>query len=194
VDLLLARTLFQLGLVHERVVVEAAVNALETGQDSPSLRLLAGLIPAESDRTGELLTKAAEEIGLPARDELASVLVAGRWMAAEALAGRRDIEGAFRWIVLQTWSVYEESPTFEEDPARRPAEVQRLIAQLELEYLLTESEHVPSVFPPWFRERLLADVEAVLKALAEASEWLEPTAWEGVTWNGKEFKHRSLES
>jgi hypothetical protein len=194
VDLLLARTLFPLGLVHERVVVEAAVDALQTGQDSPSLRLLAGLIPAESDRTGELLTKTSEELGLPARDELASVLVAGRWMAAEALAGRRDIEGGFRWIVLQSWSAYQESPTFEEDPARRPAEVQRLIEQLELEYLLTESQHVPSAFPPWFRERLLADAEAVLKALAEASEWPEPTAWEGVTWNGREFEHGSMDS
>jgi hypothetical protein len=190
-DLLLARTLFGLGLVPERVIVEAAVTALQQGIDSPALRLLAGLIPAEISEANELLTMASEELDLPVRDELASVLIASRWMAAEALAGRKDIEGSFRWIVLQTWSTYEKSPTFEEDPPRRPTEVQRLIEQLELEYHLTESQHVPSAFPRWFRDRLLADAEAVLRALAEGSAWPEPTAWEGVSWNGREFERRS---
>jgi hypothetical protein len=117
VDLLLARTLFELGLVSEPVVVEAAVRTMQRGYDSPSLRLLAGLIRAESDQTRELLSKTAEELGLPTRDQLASVLVAGRWMAGEALVGRRDIAESLRWIALQTWSAYESSPEFEEEPA-----------------------------------------------------------------------------
>jgi hypothetical protein len=117
VDLLLARTLFELGLVSEPVVVEAAVRTMQKGYDSPSLRLLAGLIRAESDQTRELLSKTAEELGLPTRDQLASVLVAGRWMAGEALVGRRDIAESLRWIALQTWSTYESSPEFEEEPA-----------------------------------------------------------------------------
>jgi len=71
---------------------------------------------------------------------------------------------------------------------RLPPEIQRLIDQLELEYLITESEHVPSAYPSSLRERLLEDAEAVLRALADGSEWPEAKAWDGIEWNGKEFR------
>jgi hypothetical protein len=35
---------------------------------------------------------------------------------------------------------------------------------------------------------LLEDAEAVLRALADGSEWPEAKAWDGIEWNGKEFR------
>jgi hypothetical protein len=194
VDLPLTKALFEQGLIDERRVVDAAVGALELGHDSPSLRLLAGLTPVELDQTRELLTKAAEELALPDRDEVDSVLVAARWLAGEAIAGRHDVAAAIGWIAHHTWFAYEHSERFEEEAARRPPEIQRLIDQVELDRLLMESDHVPDVFPAWLRDRLLADAEAVLRALAEGSAWPEPAAFQDVEWTGREYRLRSSRS
>jgi hypothetical protein len=69
-DISLAKVLFELGLVGERTVVEAAVDTLEDGGDSPSLRLLAGLGPCGLAKTRDLLGKTADDLQLPVPDEL----------------------------------------------------------------------------------------------------------------------------
>jgi hypothetical protein len=190
-DILLAKVLFELGLVGERTVVDAAVDALEGGRDSPSLRLLAGLGPSELAQTRDLLGKTAADLQLPVQGELPAILTAGKWVAQQGLTGKWTIPEALAWIAHHTWFAYQRSAEFEADPADRPPEIQRLVAQMELVDVLQEGEHVPRVFPDWLRARFLVDAEAVLRAVAENSDWPVLQAWQDVEWTGSEYKLRS---
>ena len=189
-DLSLAKALFEFGLVGEDTVVGAAVAALEKGMDSPSLRLLAGLGPDEFGRTRDLLEKTASDLEMPVQEELADVLMAGRWVAQQGLMGRWTVQEALSWITHQTWFAYQGSADFEEDPADRPPEIRRLAALMELVDALRESEHVSWVFPDWLRARFLHDAEAALRAVADDSDLPEPTAWTNVEWTGSEYRLR----
>jgi hypothetical protein len=184
-DMDAAKALYEQGLVSEQDVVDAAVAALVDGMDSPSLRILAGLIPADYDRVRELLPRVGTELDLPERDRLSAVMALARSKAERALAGQLAISDAIEWIAYQTWFAYSESPAFEEDPKQRPPEVQRMINQIELADLLRKSSD-----PRWLRERLLTDAEAVLRAVVGLSDWPEPTAWEGVEWTGSSYRLR----
>jgi hypothetical protein len=137
-NLALARLLYEHHLVFEQAVVDAAVEELVSGTDSPSLRLLAGLGPRELDQTRDLLGRASVELGLPPPDDdVPGVLKAGNWLAAEALQGRVDTRRAVSWIAYSTWRVYADSADFEPDPDKRPHEVQMRVDAIELADVLS---------------------------------------------------------
>ena len=54
-----------LGLARAEELVSAAAQALEEGDDSSSLRSLAGLTTTETARAGELFDAALAELSLP---------------------------------------------------------------------------------------------------------------------------------
>jgi hypothetical protein len=160
-----ARLLYDCGLLREQAVVDAAVEALQAGADSPSLRPHAGLGPRELDRAKALLESTAEELGLRREDDdVAAVLTGGTWMANEALHGRVTVARAVQWISYNTWYTYSESPVFEEVPADRPREVQERVNGMELADLFDYDDHLPAP------RRVLLD-ERGLEYLRHVAAW-----------------------
>jgi hypothetical protein len=92
---------FVLGLVGPSALPSAAVAALEDGCDSPCLRVLAGLTPAEHDEAGGLLRRALAELNVSLPSGREAVLRLARETAKRILSGETGPrEGAQRiWDV-----------------------------------------------------------------------------------------------
>jgi hypothetical protein len=186
-DLLTAYVLLDRGLIREGKVVEAASGAL-VDVDSPSLRLLAGVIPAESDRTRPLLDQSLRELGMGKPDAWTSFEIATRWRAEDAVAGRRDVRSTFVAIVNEALFAYFERPDAEDDPDQRPPDVQRLFNETEIADLLAERG---SGFPDWLDARFMRHATRVLRAIAGRGDWPTSNPWEGVEWTGTEYRSRA---
>ncbi|MGD9729511.1 MAG: hypothetical protein AB7R40_26295 [Nitrospiraceae bacterium] len=90
-----------LGLLEPVALVEFAVDALECGSDSPSLRILAGL---SCDNTSEIMAyfyRILSELGIALPEKYDAVMTLAQGIAKEILSGAiRPDDGAKRIWVL----------------------------------------------------------------------------------------------
>ena len=100
-DLKCAIDAWVLRLLDPALLPPIATNALAAGQDSPSLRLLAGLQPHEADRATDLFVDALHELSVLVPSASDAALSHSRCVAALIVAGTiSPREGAHRiWDV-----------------------------------------------------------------------------------------------
>lgn len=78
---------WHLGMLTSDQLPTIAIQALEEGRDSPSLRTLAGLTSDETDDAGSLLERAARELGVQVRDSAQAALTVARFVASHITQG-----------------------------------------------------------------------------------------------------------
>jgi hypothetical protein len=97
-----ARLRLSIGRLPREELPGVAARALLDGADSPSLRVLAGLVGVELERAPGLLARALDELGMPVPSERDGWLGLAVEAAAELLAG--DLEPAeAAGIVWEAW-------------------------------------------------------------------------------------------
>ena len=119
-----------LGLLYAEVVPEIGTRALVEGYDSPALRVVAGLIEAQSDEAIPLFKQALSELTWPLPNQREAVLLLARELAAQVLRGELSpYQGAKKiwWLTREADEVGHELDPFiyaasewEDRPEDRP--------------------------------------------------------------------------
>ena len=109
-DILIAQSLWVLGLLDAAKLPDVGVKALEAGMDSRALRMLAGLMQDEIEEAPELFEQVLNELSLPILDRPNAARLCAKMISSKILSGELSPqEGANRlWDV----SVKVNDPSF----------------------------------------------------------------------------------
>jgi hypothetical protein len=114
VDLQTAMAYRRLGTLAREDLPDVATEALLNGEDTVSLRLLAGLTPVEEDQAWHLFDRAIEELGLHPPGELDATRIVTASIAQQASTGGMRLHEAIRTLaavcVRLRWQVPESMP------------------------------------------------------------------------------------
>jgi len=84
----LAAAKLVLGLLKGKILPDIATEALEEGEDSPSLRILAGLLEPSSDEGPILLEKVFQELEIPQPNRIEAAFQLSKDIAEKILEGQ----------------------------------------------------------------------------------------------------------
>jgi len=104
----------KMGTLAREDLPDIATEALLMGEDTESLRLLAGLTPVEGDQAWDLFDLAIEELGLHQPNELEATRIVTASIAQRASTGGMSLHDAIRTLaavcVRLRWQVPESMP------------------------------------------------------------------------------------
>jgi hypothetical protein len=95
-DLQTATAYRRMGILAREDLPDIATEALLRGEDTESLRLLAGLTPVETDQAWDLFDRAVEELRLDLPDDLAAARVVTASIARQASTGEIGLHDGIR--------------------------------------------------------------------------------------------------